>query len=274
VVNRAVAQRRPLIRTRHIAQAVRPHAANRWLYRHATDRVVTVSEAIRGQYLAAGLLDAARVSAMPGGADTERYRPQPADPDLRERLGGIPGVPLVGLVAGLRVMKGHGVALEAAARLHAAGMRIRLVFVGAGRHEGAVREAVARSGLAEQVSLVGFADDLPAVFAALDAVLYVPVESDGMSRVVFECLAAGRPLVASRVGVVAEVLEDDRHALLVPAGDAGALAATLGRLLGDPARAARLGVAGRGLVEARYSGARLAAALEELYARLAGRAAA
>ena len=64
---------RPIVRTRHIAQAVRPHAANRWLYRRATALVVTVSDAIRQQYLAAGLLPAERVVALPGGADAETY---------------------------------------------------------------------------------------------------------------------------------------------------------------------------------------------------------
>jgi len=110
--------------------------------------------------------------------------------------------------------------------------------------------------------------------AALDVVLYTPLDSDGMSRVIFECLAAGRPLVAARVGVVPEVLIDGEHAALVPGGDAPALAAVLERLVGDPALAARLGEGGRRLVEARYSGARVAAALEARYTSLAAAGAA
>src|SRR5207249_2444620 len=101
-------RRPPVVRTRHIAQAVRPHAANRWLYRRATALVVTVTEAIRRQYLASGLLPPERVVALQGGADVETYRPGPADPSVRRRLGG-DGEPLVGLVSGLRVMKGHQV---------------------------------------------------------------------------------------------------------------------------------------------------------------------
>src|SRR5438132_13453216 len=88
-----------------------------------------------------------------------------------------------------------------------------------------------------------------------------------MSRVVFECLGAGRPLIASRVGVVPEVLTDGASALLVPAGDTAALADAVARLLGKPAERDRLGRAGRKLVESRYSGACLAAALEARYAR-------
>ncbi len=68
--------------------------------------------------------------------------------------------------------------------------------------------------------------------AALDIALYSAIESDGMSRVLFEYLAAGKPVIASRVGVVPEVLEDGKTALLVPAGDAGALARATGPVAG------------------------------------------
>ncbi len=267
---RAARVRRPIVRTRHIAQAVRPHAGNRWLYRRATSLVVTVTGAIRGQYLAAGLLPPARVVALPGGVDAERYRPGPADPAVRARLGGEPAVPLVGVIGGLRVMKGHRVVVDAAARLAARGVEARYVFVGQGSQERPVREAILAAGLRERCMIAGFAPDLPDVMRALDVALYVPLESDGMSRVLFEYLAAGCALIASRVGVVPEILVDGEHALLVPGGDAPALADALARLLADPALGARLGAAGRRLVEARCSGARVAAALEARYATLLG----
>jgi glycosyltransferase involved in cell wall biosynthesis len=260
---------RPLIRTRHIAQAVRPHAGNRWLYGRATALVVAVSDAIRGQCLASGLLPPERIVTLVGGADAEAFRPRPADPEVRRALGAAEGQPLVGLVSGLRVMKGHQVVIDALARLAREGLRPRVVFVGRGPLEDPLRGAIAGAGLGEQVRVAGFATDLPAVMAALDLGLYVPLESDGMSRVVFEYLAAGRPLVATRVGVAAEVLVDDSHAALVPAGDADSLAVTLRALLADPARRARLGEAGRRLFLERFSGACVAAALEAQYAHLA-----
>jgi len=260
---------RPIVRTRHIAQAVRPHAGNRWLYGRATSLVIAVTEAIRGQCLAAGLVPAERIVTLAGGADAETYQPRPVNLEVRRALGGEDGRPLVGMVSGLRVMKGHRIVIEAARRLAARGVHPRIVFVGRGAHEGSLRQAIAAAGLTEQVTLGGFARDLPAVMTALDVGLYVPLESDGMSRVVFEYLAAGCPLIAARVGVVPEVLTDGEHAALVPAGDPDALAASLAALLDDPARRTRLGASGRRLVLERYSGARLAQALETHYARLA-----
>jgi glycosyltransferase involved in cell wall biosynthesis len=259
---------RPIVRTRHIAQAVRPHAANRWLYRRATALVVTVSDAIRQQYLASGLLPPERVVALPGGADADVYKPRPADPAVRASLGG-GDLPLVGLVSGFRVMKGHQVVVDAAARLVAAGRRVRFAFIGRGARETAIREAVRRARLEPHVSITGWAPDLPAVMAALDIALYVPLESDGMSRVLFEYLAAGRALVAARTGVVPEVVTDGKHALLVPAGDADALAQALVRLLDDAELRARLGKAARRRLVDHYSGAKVAEALEAHYARLA-----
>jgi glycosyltransferase involved in cell wall biosynthesis len=261
-------RRPPIVRTRHIAQAVRPHAGNRWLYRRATALVVTVTEAIRRQYLASGLLPAERVVTLPGGADVEMYRPQRADPSVRERLGGSGDELLVGLVSGLRVMKGHQIVIDAVASLATRGLTPRVAFIGRGAHEPAVLEAIRRAGLEDRVRVAGFASDLPAVMAALDVALYVPLESDGMSRVLFEYLAAGRPLIAARTGVVPEVLDDGVHALLVPAGDAAALADGLARLLGNASLRGRLSKAARALALERYSGARLAEDLEAHYARL------
>jgi glycosyltransferase involved in cell wall biosynthesis len=105
--------------------------------------------------------------------------------------------------------------------------------------------------------------------SALDIGLYAPLESDGMSRVLFEYLAAGRPIVAARTGVVPEVLTDGKQALLVPAGDAPALAEAVACLLDDPELAARLGKAARRRLVEHYSGAKVAEALEAQYARLA-----
>ncbi|MBI3625835.1 MAG: glycosyltransferase family 4 protein [Candidatus Rokubacteria bacterium] len=271
LANRLSKRPRPLIRTRHIVQAVRPHAANRWLYRTATDLVVTVTEAIRRQYVASGLLPAEKVITLPGGVDVEQFHPRLDGSAARAALGIPDDALLVGLVSGLRVMKGHTVVVEAAARLAQDGIHPHLLFIGRGSMEERIRENIRRASLDGQVKLVGFVRDLPAAMSALDIALYVPLESDGMGRVVFECLALGRPLVASRVGVVPEVLGDGRDALLVPPGDPGLLAEAIRRLVADPGLRTALGVAGRRLVVERYSGACVAARLADLYAGLLAR---
>jgi glycosyltransferase involved in cell wall biosynthesis len=272
LANRLSYSRRPLVRTRHIVQPVRPHALNRWLYRHATDHVVTVTEAIRAQLVASGLAAADRVVAIPGGVDAERFRPDAVsacDGGLRSRLALPPGIPLIGLVSGFRVMKGHQTVIEAAARLAGDGHPFHLLLIGQGPLLPRVRAQVEAAGLGSHISILGFVDDLPATMAAVDVALYSALESDGMSRVLFEYLASGVPVVASRVGVVVEVLEDGRTALLVPAGEPEPLAAAITRLLEDQALRLRLGAAGSELARASLSGARLAERLSALYLSLA-----
>src|SRR4029077_16122700 len=109
-----------------------------------------------------------------------------------------------------------------------------------------VRAQVEAFGLGDRISTLGFVDDLPATMAVLDVALYSVLESDGMSRVLFEYLAAGVPVVASRVGVVPEILEDGRTALLMPPGEPEPLADAIARLLDDPGRRGGIGAAGGG----------------------------
>jgi glycosyltransferase involved in cell wall biosynthesis len=270
VANRLAATPRPVVRTRHIVQVVRPHALNRWLYARATQLVVTVSEAIRRQYIASGLVAPDRVVTLPGGVNIERFHPGLDGTRFRRRLGLAGDVPLVGLVAGLRVMKGHGVAIEAVRRLASTGRRFHAVFIGGGKVEPAIREAIARAGLEGRITVAGFVPDLPEAIAAFDVALYAALESEGMSRVVFEYLAMGKPVVATRVGVVAEVVEDEETALLVPAGEVDPLVAALGRMLDEPALRTRLGGAAADVARARLSSARIAGDVGHLYARLAG----
>ena len=272
LANRMSNPRKALVRTRHIVQPIRPHALNRWLYGSPTDLVVTVTDAIRRQLLASGLSADDRVVALPGGVDAELYRPDAPSAhglDPRGLLKVPPEVPLIGLVGGFRIMKGHETVVAAAAQLAAAGVPFHLVFIGRGPFVERVRGLVQAAGLADRVSLVGFVDDLPVMMAALEVALYVPLESDGMSRVLWEYLASAVPVVASRVGVVPEVLEDGATALLVPAGEPVPLAAAIERLLREAPLRRRLGAAGAELVRERFSGARLAERLTALYLSLA-----
>ena len=257
LVNRRSARPRPLVRTRHIVQALRPHALNRWLYGRATDLVVTVSEAIRRQCVAAGLARADRVVTLPGAADGDRYRPERSF-ELRRELRVPDDVPIVGVVSGFRVMKGHGIVLDAAEEVAKAGRRFHLVFAGRGPFEVATRKRVTAAGLADRVSFLGFVEDPAALVRGLDIALYPPLESDGMSRVLFEYLASGRAVVASRVGVAAEVLTDGVTALLVPGGDAPELARALDRLLGDVELRHALGRRAGAIAHERFTGARVA----------------
>ncbi|HXG01796.1 MAG TPA: glycosyltransferase family 4 protein [Candidatus Binatia bacterium] len=265
VANALSARPRPLFRTRHITLPVAAHPLNRWLYRRATTHVVTVSAAIREQYLTAGLLPPERVTALPGGVDAVRFHPSVDGHPFRLSIGVDADAPIVGVLGRLRSRKGHLTFLDAAERVRRRRPDVRFVLIGDGPEAGRVRERVAQHGLQDVVAMLGFVAEPERAVAAFDVAVCPTVASDGMGRVVFEYMAAGRPVAATRVGLAIEVLEHGRTALLVPSGEPAALADAIVELLADRALAARLGRACREAVEARYAGAVVARELERLY---------
>src|SRR5205823_12785948 len=133
---------------------------------------------------------------------------------------------------------------------------LRYVFCGEGREASALeRTAVALDGA---VRFVGFRADVPVCLAAADIVA-LPSLREGLGVAALEAMAAGRPVVASRVGGLAEVVVHEETGLLVPPADPEALALALARLTRDPGLCARLGAAGRARVLSHYTMTRMAA---------------
>lgn len=118
--------------------------------------------------------------------------------------------------------------------------------------------------------LAGFSDAPEVAVREFDVALYPSLASEGMGRVLFEYMAAARPIVATTVGVAPEILAHGESALLVPPGDADALARAVIEMLESPDDAARMGGTARRLVEQRYSGAVVAAAVEASYLEALG----
>lgn len=267
VANIGAARRLPLIRTRHIVNPVKNHAPNRWLYRTATDHVVTVSEAIRAQYLRTGLLSPARVTALPGGVDHRTFHPAVDGLPFRQAHGLRHGTKVVGVLAGFRTQKGHAVFLQAARMVLPTHPAVRFVLVGRGPDAERIRRLIADLNLGDAVLVIGDVDHPEQAVAAFDVAVYPAVASEGMGRVVFEYMAMGRPIVASAVGLVPEMLRDRDHGLLVLPGQPDALAKAIETMLDAPGFAARAGERCRALVEERYSVARIGEALEAVYRR-------
>jgi glycosyltransferase involved in cell wall biosynthesis len=267
----------PLVRTRHIVAPVRPHALNRWLYARATAHVITVSRAIREQYLAAGLLPPERVTAVLGGVDHRAFSPSVDGGPFRRGLGLAEDARTVGIMAGLRPMKDHTTFLGAAKLVAARHPAVRFVVVGDGPAGPAVRARVAELGLAAVVVMTGFVPRPEAAVAAMDVAVYSSRSSEGMGRVLYEYMAMARPIAATAVGLAPEILADGETALLVPPSEPAALARAIEILLDDREFAARAGARCRRLVEEAYSGEAVARAVETVYrqvlARRRGRAA-
>ena len=180
--------------------------------------------------------------------------------------------PIVGMVANFRPPKDHTTFLPAAARVVDTVPTAEFHLVGAGPDEAAARQLAHTLGLGSRVSFLG-ALEPDAVWAAMNrfAVAVLSSRSEGMPNAVLEAMAAARPVVATAVGDVPVVVRDGVTGLLVPAGDAAALGAAIGRILKDPALAADLAAAARHHVLAAYGPARMAEAFLNLYRDLGAR---
>ncbi|AYM59368.1 glycosyltransferase family 4 protein [Agrobacterium fabrum] len=172
---------------------------------------------------------------------------------LRAELGLGPQ-PLVGLFGRLSEWKGQHVFLDALAAMEG----VQAVIVGGAlfgqeAYEARIREQASRLGLDGRVRFLGFRSDVPELMASMDVVAHTSIVAEPFGRVVVEAMMCGRPVVATRGGGVTEIIRDGETGLLVPPGDASALAAALGTILSDPALAQRLGQSGREDVSDRFS---------------------
>jgi len=244
----------------------------RWLYgRRAVDGVAAISIAVADTLARAGVARE-RITVIPSGVDSAHFRPPSADERARARaalgLGGADGA--VGAVGALEPRKGHRYLVEAMALLGrsgaavAAGGRVVAIIAGDGSLRDPLEAEIARLGLGGAVRMVGRVADARAILWALD-IFAMPSLSEGLGVALLEAMACGLPAVASRVGGIVDVVDEDRTGVLVAPGDAQALADALARLsAAAPARIA-MGAAARTLAVEGFSMVAMARRTVELY---------
>jgi glycosyltransferase involved in cell wall biosynthesis len=235
------------------------------------DSLVVVSENDREEGLALGVGRRDQYVLIRSGIELEAFR----DVTLtraaaRERLGLPDDAFVVGSVGRLSPPKCPEVAVAAFHRLAGTCPRARLVMVGDGWQRGEVEAEVGRRGLADRALFLGLRLDVPELLRAFDVFL-LSSSHEGLPRTLPQAMAAGLPVVATRVGGVPNAVTDGVNGWLAEAGDADALGDRLAGLAGDPGLARRMGEAGLARVEG-FSATRMARELEALYPRLASRA--
>lgn len=261
----AAGRRRPLVVNTVHSSRIRSDQ-DRDLLRRLTprmDHLIAVSTAIVRK-IADEHRTGAPVTLIYNGVDLERYDHTEPCCTLKDEYGFPEGAPIVGVVARLEPEKGHPTLLEAWPAVVAAFPDARLLIVGEGsRHEALAAQAAAL-GITDSVVFTGRLDDVPAVTAALDvAVLPSYREAQGLS--ILEAMALSRPVVASNVGGIPEMIRDGETGLLVPPHDPVALGAAIVRLLSDHPLADTIGRAGHDEVHERFCVQLMARATETIY---------
>jgi glycosyltransferase involved in cell wall biosynthesis len=212
-----------------------------------TDAFVGVATA-HGRYLVEDeRFPADRVHVIPNGVDTERFQPRPRDGALVDQLGIPRDACIVGLVAVLRPEKNHELFLRAAAIVRKQIARVRFVLVGNGPERNALDRLTAELGLEGVVHFLGARSDVPLLLPHFDVfALTSKIEASPVS--ILEAQACGLPVVATRVGSIAESVIDGETGFLVTPGSVDEIAAAVIRLLRSPDLRQALGSAARRFV--------------------------
>ena len=254
-----------LIRTRHISVPIRRHAFN--LVYSWPDGYITTGEMIRGHLIEKGISED-RVVSIPTGVDLERFSAGADGNRIREEFRIPPGAFLVSMIGVLRSWKRHDLFLEAVRLLRERGVPVKALVAGEGLGREAIEAEIAGKNLPGTVILAGYREDVPEIIAASDAVVLPSDRFEGVPQVILQAMAMERPVIASPIGGIPEVVHPENTGILCPVGDVVAYADALARIAGDPSLGKRLGRAGRKLVLDRYTVVAMCERTEAFYSRL------
>jgi glycosyltransferase involved in cell wall biosynthesis len=229
--------------------------------------IVCVAQSLARDLIERSRVPAGRVCVIPNGVDLARFDPVTADGlRLRGALGLGEG-PVVGIVGRMTPQKSHTDFIAAFELVRKRHSRARALVVGDGPLRAEIEAAARTHGVSDACVFAGVRDDIPECLASMSAVA-LSSHSEGFPFTALEALAMARPLAATAVNGVTEIVESGQNGLLVPPRRPDLLGDALASLLDDPVRAATLGRAGRKTVASRYSLAHMIDRLTSLYDEL------
>lgn len=239
-------------------------AVNR-LFLKSCDRVIGVGEAVREALISNEGICPERIKVIYNGVDLAPFQDGTQEREVVRRELGLEAGSLVILqVARLDYLKDHGTAIRTIDRVLQKCPRARLVLVGDGPEEPQIRELVRQRGLEPHVQFLGLRTDVARLLQAADIFLLTSI-SEGIPLTLIEAMAAGIPIVATRVGGIGEVVADGSTGLLAPSGDHSSLAEQILRLSENAALRRELGAEGRERAWALFSEKKMHASYRQLY---------
>ena len=254
----------PFVGSRRIKQAL-IHSLDRFLARHATDSIVSVSSEMRQQLIR--WVAPERVVTIPNGIDTALVSSKLSVAEAKNRLGLPRDFWVLGSAGRLEPIKRLDIFIAAANQIASRISTIRFLIVGEGREEANLRRLVAACGLQERVLFLGHRQDIYDVLRAFDIFVQCS-DHEGLPMVLLEALQLGVPIVARNVGGVSEVVQHGSNGLLVLNSSPQSLAESCEQMLHDPGLRARCIAKGHERLTEAFTAERNADATYQLYARL------
>ncbi len=210
-------------------------------------------------------IPADKVVTIYNGIDPGKYKS--SNSEFKESLGLKPDAPVVGISAALRKEKAHEVFLRAAKNVLESRSDARFLIIGGGVREQELETMAFGLGIKESCIFTGFVENIEDALSVLD-IGVLTSEREGLPLTLLEYMASSKPIIATDVGGVGEVVKDGENGFLVPSGDHNALAKRINTLLEDPALASALGANGRALLGGKFSEDVMMNRIEALYDEL------
>ncbi|MDD5218319.1 MAG: GNAT family N-acetyltransferase [Candidatus Omnitrophica bacterium] len=257
-----------VVGTIHAVEAIRTWAWVNWIDKWSArfaDRLIASSEKVKEDVLRAERFDAARMQVIPNAIEFEMTDRETIRRTTRASLGIPEGAFLVGIMSRLEgTLKGHEILFDAIRSFKGRYPNLHCAVFGDGAARKMFEKQVRERKLDACVTFAGMQQDVPACLAAMD-LFALPSFREGTPLCLIEAMAAGLPIVASRIGGVPDLIEDRKSGLLIPVGDREALARSIEEILEKQSWANELGQAARASFEERFDMRRIIRQTERLY---------
>lgn len=245
--------------------AVKNRLRYRLVYRLLVDRIVTPAHSIKQEFTKYRWLNQDLVAVIHNGVEVDCHFPPGGRKKLKEELGLNSADPVVGIIGNMRTLsKGHEVLIRAAKKVVWEFPGVKFLVVGDGEMVPFFQGMVKDLGLTENFVFTGFRTDGPCTLQVVD-IFTLPSFCEGLPNAILEAMAAAKPVIATPVGEIPEVIEDKKTGLLIPPGDADALADALTGLLRSPERARRMGEAAQRQLRDNFSRQKMIEEVERLF---------
>ena len=231
------------------------------------DRMVALTEGERRDYVAFSVANPDKMVTIHSGVDIDQFmKVKRNGREKKASLGLNVEAPVVGTVGWLLPIKGPMYLLKAMTAIWHTHPDIQLVYVGKGDLEEEVKAEVHRTGVTDKVKFLGWRDDIPEIMQFLD-IFVLPSLNEGMGRVLVEAMASGKPIVASNVGGIPDLVKHGHNGFLVAPGDVDGLSLAIKKLIEDGQLRLEMGAKGRAMAR-NYGVEEMIKKIDDLYTSL------
>ena len=231
----------PLSRARCITDSI-GNQSRAFVFKHGCSQIVADASVIKRQLVEKHGIDPAKIKVIGSAVDLEKFKPPRDRTKFRHEIGVDDEAPLVGNVGMIRPDKGQLELVKSTPMVLEKCPDVRFVIVGQGtgilKRGINVRNAIDRAGLADKIIMAGYRWDTPNVYAACDIIVIASLRTEASPIVLREAFASGRPVIATKVGDIPEIIRHRENGLLIEPGNTQALASAILEFISNPELAA------------------------------------